>query len=485
MFLFGGRVMVSKFYGRDSELQLLERLSNKGSSSMVVVRGRRRIGKSRLIEEYAKSHTFYEITGLPPTKKTTAQSQRDEFARQLSAQTGIPEVKADDWSKLFILLAEKLAKGNIVLLFDEISWMGSKDDQFLGKIKHAWDLYFKKNPKLLFVLCGSAASWIDKNILSNTGFMGRVSQVISLNELSLQNCKYFWGKSGKNISNFDKLKILSVTGGVPRYLEEINPHISAEENIKNLCFTKGAVLVEEFNQIFSDLFLRNSNFYKNIVTILAQGPKEFKDICKSLNLAPSGRVSEYLDELILSGFVRREYTWHIASGLESRLSHYRLSDNYIRFYLKYIDKNKTKIDNDHFAFQSLSALPAWQSILGLQFENLVLNNRHMLHKLLGINAQDIISANPFFQRKNLSKAGCQIDYLIQTRFNNLIICEIKFSKNVIGESIMKEVQLKVDNMVRPKGYSCRAVLIHVNGVSDEVVEAQYFSNIIDFGQLLN
>ena len=93
MFLFWGRVMVSKFYGRDAELQLLERLSNKGSSSMVVVRGRRRIGKSRLIEEYAKSYTFYEITGLPPTKKTTAQSQRQEFARQMSLQYNLSEIE--------------------------------------------------------------------------------------------------------------------------------------------------------------------------------------------------------------------------------------------------------------------------------------------------------------------------------------------------------------------------------------------------------
>src|SRR5436190_284372 len=92
------------FSGRSKELADLGRFLNKKSSSLIVVRGRRRVGKSRLIEEFAKNHRFYSFSGLAPNEKTTAQSQRDEFARQLSEQTGLPEVKADDWGKLFFLL---------------------------------------------------------------------------------------------------------------------------------------------------------------------------------------------------------------------------------------------------------------------------------------------------------------------------------------------------------------------------------------------
>lgn len=389
--------MTSKFIGRQEELEFLSKLFKKKSANFVVVQGRRRIGKSRFIEEFAKGHTFFQFSGLFPTKNTTVQSERDEFARQLSHLTGLPEVYADDWSKLFLLLYEKIKTGRVIVLFDEISWMGSKDPDFLGKLKNAWDIYFKKNPNLIFFLCGSASAWIEKNVLSSTGFVGRISYRLNLEELSLTECAQFWPKTGGHTSAYEKIKLLSITGGVPRYLEEINPALSAEENIKDLCFVKGGLLVNEFDDIFSDLFHKKSPTYKKIVIALANGPVEIKDIAKTLDIGQSGFISEYLDDLVKSGFVSRDYTWSISSGETSRLSHFRLSDNYLRFYLKYIDKNKQRIQNNGFSIQSISALPGFESIIGLQFENLVLKNRRSIRKILRIKPEEVISDNPFFK----------------------------------------------------------------------------------------
>ncbi|MDR1057436.1 MAG: hypothetical protein LBL17_02575 [Coxiellaceae bacterium] len=134
------------FTGREKELAILHRFLHKKTATLLVIKGRRRIGKSRLVEEFAKKMTTYSCAGLAPTEQTTAQSQMEVFARQLSEQTGLPEVKVDDWDKLFYLLAEKIKSGRIILLFDEISLMGSKDPDFLGKIKNAWDQKFKKTP---------------------------------------------------------------------------------------------------------------------------------------------------------------------------------------------------------------------------------------------------------------------------------------------------------------------------------------------------
>ncbi len=473
------------FIGRQSDLEKLARLLRKPSASLVVVQGRRRIGKSRLIEEFAKKYTFYQFSALPPTAHTTAQSQRDEFARQLSLQTHLPEVTSDDWSKLFLLLNEKIARGRVVVLFDEISWMGSKDSDFLGKVKNAWDLYFKKNPQLIFVLCGSASAWIEKNILSNTGFFGRPSLKLVVEELPLTDCAKFWGKQGEKISAYEKFKLLSVTGGVPRYLEEIRPHVPAEENIKSLCFSKGGVLMDEFEHIFSDLFSNRSATYKKIVRTLVNGPKELKEICKELKIGQTGFISEYLDDLIKSGFVSRDHTWHIRSEESSKLSTFRLSDNYLRFYLKYIEKNRSKIDANEFTLRALSGLPGWEAIMGFQFENLVLNNRQWIKQKLGIKPDEITFNNPFFQRKTTQTRGCQIDYLIQTRFGALYACEIKFLKSEIQPAIIREVQQKLERLSYPKGFSIRPVLIHVNGVHPDVLDSGYFSEIVDFGEILS
>ena len=163
--------------------------------------------------------------------------------------------------------------------------MGSKDFDFLGKLKNAWDLYFSKNPHLILILCGSISSWIE--------------------------------------------------------------------------------------EIFSDLFSKSNTSHKEVVVCLADGPKDLMQICKELEKSQGGTYSKHLDDLVKAGFVQRDFTWHLDSGKESKLSRYRLSDNYLRFYMKYIAPNHSKIEKGLFSNSLLSSLPAWDSIMGLQFVNLV------------------------------------------------------------------------------------------------------------------
>ena len=473
------------FVGRTSELTNLADLTQKRTSSLVVIKGRRRIGKSTLVEEFARNMRFLRFAGLPPTDKTTNHSQLDEFSKQLAHNVNSPRMVPNDWSELFLFLARETREGRVVILLDEISWMGSKDPDFLGKLKNAWDFEFKKNPELILILCGSVSAWIEENILHSTGFMGRLSLVLDLNELSAPECNQLLTAIGFRGNAYEKFKLLSVTGGIPRYLEEIKPDRLADENIKDLCFTKKGVLFREFKEIFLDIFARRSETYKKIVDTLVDGDKDFSDIVSHLNVIKSGHVSEHLNNLTQSGFIRRDHTWNIKTVKESTLSRYRLSDNYLRFYLKYIDKNKNKIETKHFDNQSLSALPGFTSIMGLQFENLVLNNRDFIWKRLHIYPEDIVTDNPYFQRPQIRKKGCQIDYLIQTKTNVLYACEIKFSKETIKPEVIPQMQEKIKQFYLPRGFSIMPVLIHVNGVTESVIDAQYFSHLIDFSELLS
>lgn len=471
--------MLHSFVGRRRELKMLHELWKKKSASLVVIRGRRRIGKSRLAQEFASGTPHYVFSGLPPTDGVSATDQREEFARQLQREFKIPLPRADDWGDLFWLVAQQTQKGKCVLVFDEISWMGSKDPTFLGKLKTAWDLYFKNNPRLICILCGSISSWIEHNILSSTAFLGRISLDIVLEELPLCECNEFWNAEQERVSDFDKLKILSVVGGVPRYLEEILPNNSAEENIRRLCFRREGFLFEEFDHIFSDLFSKRSSIYKKIVQRLAEGPCELADIYTALQVEKSGTISEYMEDLVTAGFISHEFTWHLGSGRDSKLSRYRLKDNYVRFYLKYIEPNKKKIER-----QGMKLLPSWQGAMGLQFENLVLSNRKAIQQLLNIDSSEIVNDNPFFQHQSKARPGCQIDYLIQTRFGTCYVCEIKFCSKEISSTIIDEVNRKISSIDLPKNLSLRPVLIHVNGVEEEVVESGFFASIIDFKALL-
>ena len=482
---------MAQFIGRKDELETLGSLIKKKSASLVVIRGRRRIGKSRLVEELAATHPFdhfYRFSGLPPTAETTEQSQREIFAGQMASQFGtVSEISRTDlldWSTLFSKLADKLKKGRVLLLFDEISWMGSKDSDFLGKLKDAWDVYLKKNDQLLFVICGSVSTWIEKNILSSTGYLGRVSLDLTLKNLPLSDCAKFWNNSASKTSPYEKLKFLAVTGGIPLYLEHINPSLSAEENIANLCFRSSGLLFREFDNIFSDLFSKRSALYKKIMESLAKGSLDEEGICKEIGHVRSSNIKEYLDDLKTSGFILSNRAWDIKTGRLAQPTRYRIVDCYSRFYLKYIEPNKHKIENDQFSESSISKLAGWSTMMGLQFETLVLNNRKLIWKKLKISPEDIVYDNPIFQRETKRRSGCQIDYLIHTRFNTLYICEIKFSLKEINSSVIEEVQRKIGKLSVPKHFSYRPLLIHVNGVTEELQETEYFSSILNFGELL-
>jgi hypothetical protein len=129
-------------------------------------------------------------------------------------------------------------------------------------------------------------------------------------------------------------------------------------------------------------------------------------------------------------------------------------------------------------------ISTWESIMGLQFENLVLNNRNLIKKIIGVQPQELVYDNPFFQHKTKLQKGCQIDYLIQTKFDTLYVCEIKFSKNPVSSEVISEVEEKIDRLQTPKHFTCRPVLIHVNGVTEKVEESGYFSKIVDFTRFL-
>ena len=130
-------------------------------------------------------------------------------------------------------------------------------------------------------------------------------------------------------------------------------------------------------------------------------------------------------------------------------------------------------------------MPQWQSAMGLQFENLVLSNRKTIQQILRIDSSEIVNDNPFFQRKAKNRPGCQIDYMIQTKFGTCYLCEIKFSSQEITRSVIDEVKQKIRSLTLPKNISIRPVLIHVNGVDENVVESDFFSSIIDFKSLLD
>ena len=475
------------FFGRENLIDRLESLFRKRTSSFVTCRGRRRVGKSTLIAKFAEraKARFIKIEGIKPRAKLNNGKELENFAMKLAAQTGCDSSVPDNWFNAFLRLDGQIRDNErTVVLLDEISWMAYYDPMFAGMLKSAWDDHFKRHPKLVFVLCGSVSSWIRDNILEDGSFYGRRSLDVVVPELPVYECAKFWGRAAERIDTREMLDVLSVTGGIPRYLEEIDPSASANENIRKLCFLPKSPLREDFDEMFSDVVTRQPQFTASVLRCLKGESRSVSEIAREIGMERGGRVSDALVQLKECGLVTCDGGVNPQSGKSVRESLYRLNDNYSRFYMKYIEPVKDVIDRDAFAFGALDSLDGWEAIMGLQFENLVLANLGDLVSMLGLGNAQILSAAPY--RRQASRDGCrkgvQIDLLIQTR-RSMCIVEVK-RRREIGREVIDEVAEKVRRLPKRQGVSVRTALVY-DGHLAPIVEADgYFDSIVPFRSLL-
>ena len=473
------------FIGRRAELEVFAQLLRKPTASLVTCQGRRRVGKSRFIEECARgADHFLSFSGLPPRAGLSSADQRAAFADRLAAQTRAPVLPLPSWPAALQLLAAQLpATGTVVLLLDEVSWMGIGDPDFAGHLKTAWDQHFARRPGLVLVLCGSVSSWIEENILNSTGFVGRCSWQFRLEPLALPEAARFWGPAGERVAAVEKLRVLSVTGGIPKYLEEVDPALTAEKNIERLCFSAGGLLFNEFDQIFHDIFTRKADSYRNIVRALVAGPKSVDQISRFLRRSRGGSLGDALVELTQAGFIRREVIFDPETGTERpRDVRYRLTDNYLRFYLKYVERQRARIEKGLYQRVPLESLSAWNTVMGLQFENLLLTSLDTLLPRLGLAQVPVLNIGPYAQTAARRRAACQIDLLIRTR-HALYVVEVK-CRDRIHASVMDEVKEKIARLKPPAGLSVRTALVYVGTLDPALATAGYFDFLVSGADLL-
>ena len=476
-----------RFVGRKEYLDDMESLWRKKTSSIIACRGRRRIGKSTLFREFARraADMYVEIEGLPPDKNMTNRMQLDNFVSALSSQTGCPQDPVSDWLHAFQRLEQQIddTKRTVVLL-DEISWMGGYDTTFPGVLRTAWETFLHRHDRLVFVVCGSVSAWIKENILGNTGFTGRFSRDYVLPELSLAECAEFWGDAKDRVSSREIIDVLSVTGGVPRYLEEIDPGLDADENVRRMCFMPAGELYKDFDAIFNPMFGVDVELKKRILIELVGSSLSAAELERTFGLDRNGRVTRSLKELREGGFVTDDPRLNPETGEQARTARFRLRDNYTRFYLKYVAPRKMQIEMGSYRFASIAALTDWNIVMGLQFENLVVNNAMSLLPFLHIGNAVVESAAPYRNTRRGSDAGngCQIDLLIQTPRTAYVV-EIK-RRREIGTEVIDEVERKIKRLPLRKGMSSRPVLVFDGELHPAVEASGYFDAVIPFRQLL-
>lgn len=425
---------MSELIGRAPELEILKESLNNNKSELITVYGRRRVGKTFLIREFYKKNIVFEVTGL---FGGNMKDQLSNFSKEVFKRTKSNVPVASSWLDMFTILENyldtKKGKTKKVLFIDELPWIATARSKFLMAFENFWNNYCTKRDDLVVVVCGSAASYMVQKIIKNkSGLHNRISRKIRLLPFNLHETDLFLKSRGIKYTEYDTLQVYMAIGGVPHYLEKLQKGLSVSQNIDRLCFNKDGVLNDEFNQLYASLY-DDSEKHMIIIKALAGSNKGLtrKELIKNSGIPSSGDFSLKLEELIESGFVS-EYAYY---QNKKQLTLYRLSDEYSKFYLKFIEKNK---NGGEGTWQKLSTSQSYKTWSGFTFETVCLKHINQIKKALRIDA--IYSTNHSWFNEN-----AQVDLLIDRADNIINLCEMKFYNAQL--SVDKTTYLNLKNKI--------------------------------------
>ena len=437
----------SKIIGRRDEIARLDRCMEETKAQLVVVYGRRRIGKTFLVNEYFGYEFAFHLTGA---YRQSRAFQLESFADELSIKTGVRQSVPTSWRKAFGLLRSYLESlpndKKKVVFFDEMPWLDTPQSGFLPVFEWFWNSWASTCDNLVFIVCGSATSWMVDCIAENKGgLFNRQTCRIYLEPFTLHECELFLKSSNIDWTRYDVAECYMVMGGVPYYLSLLDGAYTYAQNIDRLFFKKRGELWDEFEHLYQTLF-SNSDSYIKIVSALSEKPGGLTraEIIGKTGLPANGALSKMLRDLESSGFIRVNAFY----GKKKKDALYQLSDYYTAFYFRYIKDNYGK---DERYWSNAIDNPARRAWAGLTFEQLCKDHIGQIKKKLGISG--VLSEETVWYTsgdEELGVGGAQIDLLIERRDRVINVCEMKFSINefVIDKGYDMNLRNKIESFRR-------------------------------------
>lgn len=462
--------------GRNKEIGRLERLLKSDKAEFLAIYGRRRVGKTFLIDEFFKGRgLFFEIMG---TKKAKRAEQIRKFHREWANLFGNPKnlPPPKDWGEALYRLKESVEEipitQKVILFFDELPWLATKKSGFLNELDYIWNRHFSRMPNVLLVICGSAASWMIKNIIRNRdGLYGRLSEQIRLNPFTLQETEEYLNTNQINLNRKQLIELYMITGGIAKYLTLIPRGRSTAQIIDELCFTPQGPLLTEFNDLYQSLF---DQAERHMLIVRALSHKKIgmtrNQICTATGIPSGGRLSAILNELEESGFIMSTPEF----GLESSDMHYRLVDEYSLFYLHWMEPRRSEILHGTASdiWTKLQVSQSWKTWSGYAFENICLKHVPQIKKGLGLAGISTVHS------QWSSHQEAQVDLVLDRPDQCINLIEEKFSE---GEfRVTKEYAdrlLRKKQIFREKTKTRKAIFTTLITPYGAVEDANYLSAV--------
>jgi len=461
---------MNSIIGREKEINELNKLYNSGKAEFTAVYGRRRVGKTYLIDTFFGDKLTFRHVGLSPVDakqgKNLLAEQLQNFYISLQRYGAKKTKKPKSWLDAFFLLEQWLETQDKnkrwVVFLDEMPWMDTPRSGFITALEAFWNGWGCRQSNLLLIVCGSASSWIQNNLINNHGGLyDRITYEIKLSPFTLKESEAFYKQKNIRLSRYDIVQTYMILGGVPYYLGYMQEGLSLAQNVDEIFFSPKAKLRDEFHRLFMSVFSQPEDV-KRIVKLLASRHVGFTrlEISNALGLSGGG-LTTMLRALEESDFILH----YVPFGCSKRDTHYKLIDPFCLFFLRFVENNSNRnVDywKENVASQSVSS---WR---GIAFEEVCLNHIRQIKRALGVEGVKSTQSS-WSLRGDDEKDGTQIDLLIDRADNVVNLCEMKFYQDefTVDKAYFRTLQNRQNRLIEalPKRKAVHAVLITTYGLT--------------------
>lgn len=410
--------------GRDAEIGKLKALSGSPRSEFVALYGRRRVGKTFLINQVFKNQFAFKMTGvIEGTLKdqfTAFSDAMEEFGYDM------PE-KPKDWMTAFVMLKNAMKKTvksdeRYIIFIDELPALDAENSNVAGAVGYFWNSWASLQDNVVLIICGSATSWMITNVIdSKGGLHDRLTEEMPIHPFTLHEVKEYLNEHQFVWNRQMALQIYMVFGGIPYYLSLLDNSESLVQNIDRLFFSRDTKMRREFRRLFNTLY-KHPDRYIDIVKALSKSRHGMtrEQLATVLKCANNGHLGNKLEALVHCDLIRKNIVRE--KEIKSKDAIYQLCDFFSLFYLTFVDR--AEIETEYWSHHINT--PAVNTWMGLAYERICMAHIPQIKRALRI---DGISTLNYSWRSKTAKPAVQIDLIIERADKIVNVCEVKYSQD--------------------------------------------------------
>ena len=467
------------FTGRSYELSKIGELSESKEAAILIVYGRRRVGKTELLEQGFRERGVLKFEGL---EGRSTKEQLASFFQQLKTYISseeLPDSGFSNWREALETLASLISEGKWTIYLEEFQWMAANDSLLISELKYIWDNRLRNNKDLLLLLCGSSPSFMIEQVLHSKALHNRSHHEIHLQPFNVKETSDYMGEKW---SKYEVMDTYLAVGGIPLYLSYLRDNSSAYLSLSKNSFTKDSFFSNEWERILVSSLGINSKHGRIIEELSLHKQLYRSELTQKLSINPGGTFGKTLKDLEICGFIESIRPFNAKEN--SRLIKYSVSDSYLRFYFKFIKPILRNIQNGDYNERPTEALSQqlYRQWLGYEYERLCRQYHKSIAKVLGFSSVRYKHGS-FYKRKSEESRGLQIDLIYEREDKVYTVCEVKYGNISNAKQVSNALVEKTKLLPNYKNRRCHLVLITGEKQVAEGISPGLFDSVISMDEI--